>query len=368
MVSRNILRGVNWGLIGVVFLIGVIGILILYSAAGEGLLGAPSGLYLKQLMLFGFGFLVVFVLQFTDYKQLNTLWPLIYAFGILLLIAVLVMGTMGGGSQRWISLGPISGQPSELIKVIMVLVLAHFFAKQETTAGLTLKDLAWPIVLVLVPTVLILKQPDLGTAIMLLLIAGTMTFVAKIERRTFVGLISLGVIAVPLLWLFGMKEYQKQRILTFLDPDRDPLGAGYHIIQSKIAIGSGGLFGKGFLEGTQNILSFLPEQHTDFIFSVLGEEWGFLRALVVLFLFLILIYMGIIIAMRSRDTFGSYLALGSVAIIFWQVFINVGMVMGLFPVVGVPLPFISYGGSSLMVMMLCVAILLNVDMRRFRYE
>jgi len=368
MASQKIIREINWGLIGLTLLLGGIGILILYSATGESLLGFSGGLYMKQMMLYGLGLMLVVLLQLFDYRYLNTLWPLIYILGMLLLVGVVFVGHSGGGSQRWITLGPISGQPSEFIKVVMVIVLAHFFAKQETTTGLTLRNLAIPVVLVLMPVALILKQPDLGTAIVLLVIAGTMTFVAKVERKTFIGFLSVGIISAPLLWLFGMKTYQQQRVLTFLDPDRDPLGAGYHIIQSKIAIGSGGFLGKGFLKGTQNALSFLPEQHTDFIFAVLAEELGFLRSIVVLTLFVLLIFMGLNIAMRSRDTFGAYLSLGVVSILFWQVFINIGMVMGLFPVVGVPLPFISYGGSSLVAMMLCVGILLNVDMRRFRYK
>jgi rod shape determining protein RodA len=218
--------------------------------------------------------------------------------------------------------------------------------------------------LTIIPFLLIVKQPDLGTAMVVALIAGSMTVFVKIERRSLLYFIVSGMLTVPLVWFF-MKGYQKNRILTFLNPDRDPLGAGYHIIQSKIAIGSGMFTGKGFLKGTQNALSFLPEQHTDFIFSVLAEEWGLVGCMVLLVIFLMLIIWALNVAHRCRDPFGTILAVGVTAMIFWQVFINIGMAMGLMPVVGVPLPFISYGGSSIITTMICIGLLMNVSMRRF---
>jgi rod shape determining protein RodA len=218
--------------------------------------------------------------------------------------------------------------------------------------------------LTIIPFLLIVKQPDLGTAMVVALIAGSMTIFVKIERRSLLYFIVSGMLTVPLVWFF-MKGYQKNRILTFLNPDRDPLGAGYHIIQSKIAIGSGMFTGKGFLKGTQNALSFLPEQHTDFIFSVLAEEWGLVGCVVLLVIFLMLIIWALNVAHRCRDPFGTILAVGVTAMIFWQVFINIGMAMGLMPVVGVPLPFISYGGSSIITTMICIGLLMNVSMRRF---
>ena len=202
---------------------------------------------------------------------------------------------------------------------------------------------------------------------MILLIAASMTMFVKIERRTFIAILTACIVSGPMVWFF-LKGYQKQRILTFLSPDRDPLGAGYHIIQSKIAIGSGMISGRGFLKGTQNALSFLPEQHTDFIFSVLAEEWGFIGSSVVILMFLFLIVWGLNIANGCRDNFGTILAVGITAMIAWQVVINIGMVMGLMPVVGVPLPFVSYGGSSIVTMMICIGILLNISMRRFQFE
>jgi rod shape determining protein RodA len=271
------------------------------------------------------------------------------------------------GSRRWLALGPFSVQPSEMVKLAVIIVLAKYYARVSTTKGVNFRELATPFILTAIPFALIVRQPDLGTAMVVALIAGSITLYVKIERRTLACLIAGSALAVPLVWL-ALKGYQKQRILTFLDPDRDPLGAGYHIIQSKIAIGSGMLTGKGFLKGTQNALDFLPEQHTDFIFSVLAEEWGLLGAMGVLVAFLLLTIWGLQIAQRSRDAFGTILAVGVTAMIAWQVFINIGMVMGLMPVVGVTLPFVSYGGSSILTMMVGMGLLLNVSMRRFLFE
>jgi rod shape determining protein RodA len=236
-----------------------------------------------------------------------------------------------------------------------------------STRGFSLRELFSPLLLTAIPFILIVKQPDLGTAMLIILIAGSMTVFVKIERRSLIYLIASCTVSVPLIWFF-LKGYQKQRILSFLNPDLDPLGAGYHIIQSKIAIGSGMISGKGFLKGTQNALSFLPEHHTDFIFSVLAEEWGFVGSSVVLLVFLLLIISGLNVALKCREPFGTILSVGITAMISWQVFINIGMAMGIIPVVGIPLPFISYGGSSIVSMMICIGLLMNVSMRRFMIE
>lgn len=217
------------------------------------------------------------------------------------------------------------------------------------------------------PFALIVIQPDLGTAGLVALIAMTMALFVKVERRALILLVASAGATIPFIWSL-LKDYQKQRILTFLNPDQDPLGAGYHIIQSKIAIGSGMIFGKGYLQGTQNALSFLPEEHTDFIFSVLAEEWGAVGSMVVLLLFLVLILWGLSIAHRCRDPFGNILAIGITTLLAWQVMINIGMTMGLMPVVGVPLPLISYGGSSTLTVAICIGLLMNVSMRRFLVE
>jgi rod shape determining protein RodA len=274
---------------------------------------------------------------------------------------------MWAGPGAGCPLGPFSIQPSEMAKVAVIIVLARYYAKLINTDGLTLRDLMFPVLLTAIPFALIVRQPDLGTAMVIALIAGAMTLFAKIERRAFSWLLVTFALLIPSVWFF-LRGYQKQRILTFLNPDRDPLGAGYHIIQSKIAIGSGMLTGKGFLKGTQNALSFLPEQHTDFIFSVLAEEWGLMGTLTVIFLFLFIIAWGLRIAGRCRDPFGTLLAVGVTAMIAWQALINIGMVMGLMPVVGVTLPFVSYGGSSIITMMMGIGLLMNVSMRRFKFE
>ena len=302
-----------------------------------------------------------------NYKVLDRWSQPIYIVSIVLLIAVLFSGKYIGGSRRWLIIGPVSFQPSELVKIATILALAHYYSKDAKTRGFTLRELVRPMIIVMLPVLLIVMQPDLGTAGLVVLIAGSITVFVKIERRSFAYLLSSGAVLVPLIWFF-LKEYQKKRILIFLDPDRDPLGAGYHIIQSKIAIGSGMLTGKGFLQGTQNALSFLPEEHTDFIFSVLAEEWGFLGSIILILLFLILIIWGLNVARGCREPFGTIVAVGISAMIFWQAFINIGMSMGLFPVVGVPLPFVSYGGSSVLTTAISIGLLLNVSMRRFMLE
>ncbi len=367
MFDRRFVQYFDWGLLGLAVLLGGLGLLSLYSVVTAGAMTAQKILYLKQLIWFGAGLLLMVVCFLFNYKLLDRYAHAVYVFCILLLIAVLFFGKHVSGSQRWLVLGPVSIQPSEIVKIAVIVVLARYYSKNAYTRGFTLRQLFTPVTLVLIPFALIVRQPDLGTALLVVLIAGSMTVFVKIERRSFLYLFTSGTVAIPLVW-FLLKNYQKQRILTFLNPDRDPLGAGYHIIQSKIAIGSGMLTGKGFLKGTQNALSFLPEQHTDFIFSVFAEEWGFVGSAILILVFLLLIVWGLNVAYSCRDPFGTILAMGICAMIFWQVVINVGMVMGLMPVVGVPLPFVSYGGSSIATMMIAIGLLINVSMRRFMLE
>jgi rod shape determining protein RodA len=305
---------------------------------------------------------------FIDYKYLDRMAPAIYTITILLLVMVFFFGKMGGGAKRWLLFGPIRVQPSEIAKMTVIIVLARYYSRFPTTSGYTFRELIKPLLLTAVPLALIFVQPDMGTAILVGLIAAAMMVFAKIERRTFIILVTICAITVPIAWFFLMQDYQRQRVLTLLGRDRDPLGAGYQIMQSKIAIGSGMLSGKGYLEGTQNALSFLPKQHTDFIFPVLAEEWGLLGAGSVLAVFFLIIIWGLQIAHGCRDIFGMMIAVGVTGMIFWQVVINIGMVMGLLPVVGVPLPFVSYGGSSIVMMMICLALLINIRMRRFMFE
>ncbi len=367
MFDRRLVAYFDWGLLGIVLTLATIGVLTIYSAVNAGGPTYQQNLYLKQLIWFGIGAVLMVVCFIFSYKRLDQYAVIIYFSCLGLLVSVLIFGKLVGGARRWLAIGPMSLQPSEIMKVALIIMLAHYFSRHLNKDGLTLRDLIQPMMIVLLPCALILKQPDLGTAMVLVLIAGSMTLFCGIGRRTLLLLVTAGAVSIPLVWSL-LKNYQKQRILTFLNPERDPLGTGYHIIQSKIAIGSGSVSGKGFLAGTQNALSFLPEQHTDFIFSVLAEEWGFMGASLVVILFLLVLLWGLNIAHKCRDPFGILLVVGVVAIIFWEMFINIGMVMGLMPVVGVTLPLISYGGSSTLTIMIAIGLLLNVSMRRFMFE
>jgi len=366
MFDRRLIENFNWGLLGLICFIGGFGLTVLYSSdtAGEA---AARILFSKQLIWFGAGSVLMIACFLFNYKHLDRWAHFIYGACIVLLICVPLFGKYVGGARRWLALGPVSVQPSELAKLAVIIILSRYYSRVINAEGLTFRNLIPPMLYTLVPFVLILRQPDLGTAMLILIIAGMMTIFVKIERRTLLGIFSFGALSVPVVWYF-LKGYQKQRILTFLDPDRDPLGTGYHIIQSKIAIGSGMMFGKGYLKGTQNALSFLPEQHTDFIFSVLAEEWGFIGASVMILLFFLLVVRGLHVAYGCREPFGTVLAVGLSAMLFSQIVINIAMVMGLMPVVGVPLPLVSYGGSSVASVMAAAGILLNISMRRFMVE
>ncbi|MGD9331322.1 MAG: rod shape-determining protein RodA [Desulfobacterales bacterium] len=368
MVDRRYLTYFDWGLMALTCLLASIGLLTLYSAVRAGVPTPQETLFTKQLVWYGIGLTAMLICLLFSYKLMERYAWLIYGGTVAMLLWVIFFGRYIGGSRRWIVLGPVSLQPSEFAKIAVIIILARYYAKFVSGRGFTLQGLLPPVLMTLVPFLLIVRQPDLGTAGLIGLIAASMTLFVKIEKRTLLIIFGSGMAMALPMWFFFLKEYQRQRILTFIDPDRDPLGAGYHIIQSKIAIGSGFLTGKGFLEGTQNALSFLPEQHTDFIFSVLAEEWGFMGAVILIFTFLVFIFWALNIAYSCRDPFGTILAVGITAMIAWQAVINMGMVMGLMPVVGVPLPFISYGGSSLLTTMVCVGILLNISMRRFMIE
>ncbi|MBW2442507.1 MAG: rod shape-determining protein RodA [Deltaproteobacteria bacterium] len=367
MFDRRLLQYFDWGLLALASIIGGIGLFTLYSAVTAETPEPQKIIFYKQLIWFSAALVAMTVSFSINYKLLDRWGQVLYIGCVLLLVWVLFFGKFVGGSRRWLVLGPISVQPSELAKIAVMIALARYYSKDANTRGQTLRDLLRPAVLTLIPFVLIVKQPDLGTAGLILLIAGSITLFVKIERRALIYLIVSCAAVVPLVWFF-LKEYQKRRILVFLDPDLDPLGAGYHIIQSKIAIGSGMISGKGFLKGTQNALSFLPEEHTDFIFSVLAEEWGFIGSVVIVLLFLLLIFWGLNIAQGCREPFGTILAVGITSMFFWQVIINIGMTMGLMPVVGVPLPLVSYGGSSVLTTAIGIGLLMNVSMRRFMLE
>ena len=367
MIDRRLVQYFDWWMFCLILAIAACGLVALSSAVKFGTSDQQAALFTRQLVWYGAGTVAMVIAFLFNYKSYERWAYLIFLVCLLMLVAVLFFGKYVAGSRRWLALGPVSIQPSEMVKLAVILVIAKYYAKVVRSEGLQMRELITPVILTALPFFLIVRQPDLGTAMMVGLIAGSMTLYIKIERRTLMALIGSGALMIPVVWSL-LKGYQKQRILTFLNPERDPLGAGYHIIQSKIAIGSGMLTGKGYFKGSQNTLEFLPEQHTDFIFSVLSEEWGLVGGILLLTLFLLIILGGMQIAQRSRDPFGNILAVGVTAMIAWQVFINIGMVMGLLPVVGVTLPFISYGGSSVITNMAGVGLLLNVSMRRFLFE
>jgi len=366
MVDRRLVSNLDpWFIFGILALLAV-GLVSVYSATHG--MGVRSSLFVRQLSWMGVGASVMAAMMVFDYRLLKRWgWP-IYGVAVVLLMAVLVMGRTGMGAQRWIPLGPVSFQPSELAKICLIIGLAKFYSEDGITEGHTLTQLIKPLLIVGVPAVLIVKQPDLGTAIMLIFIFCAMTVAAGINRRSLIYLVVAGALTAPIAWnLFWghLKEYQKKRILVFLQPDSDPAGAGYHITQSKIAVGSGALTGKGYMQGTQSQLNFLPERHTDFIFSVISEEWGFIGSIIVLMIYLYLILWGFDTAIKAKDRFGAFMAVGITSMLSFYVIINVGMVLGIMPVVGVPLPLVSYGGTSAVTMMMAFGLLMNVSMRRY---
>jgi rod shape determining protein RodA len=353
------LRHLNWSFVAVVVLIALVGYAMLYSAGG----GAHGPWAWRHSVRFGIGITAMLVVALIDIRFWFRLAYPIYAVALIGLIAVEVLGIVSMGAQRWINLGLFQLQPSEVMKIGLVLALARWFhgAWLEDVARPTF--LAMPVLLIAVPAVLVLKQPDLGTAIMLAGGGAAMLFLAGVRWWKFALVLGPMLMALPLIWQ-QLHDYQKNRVMTFLDPERDPLGAGYHITQSKIALGSGGLWGKGFLQGTQSQLSFLPEKQTDFVFTMLAEEIGLVGALGLLALFTLLVGTALVFALRARTQFGRLLAMGVGSTFFLYVVINIAMVTGLIPVVGVPLPMISYGGTAMITVLTGFGLLLSVDIHR----
>lgn len=365
MFDRRLITHFNWTYVLLVLLIAVIGIANMYSATSSWTT-AVQPVYVKQFYWLGLGLVIIILVCLLDYRHLEYLSFPLYGGNLLLLILVLAIGKTSMGATRWISLAGFNVQPSEIMKIVIIIALARFFSEKAHLRGFNLKELIAPGLLLAVPALLIMKQPDLGTALLILCIGGTMALFAGVQRNAVVFLGLTGLAAAGGGW-FLLHNYQKQRIMTFLSPERDPLGAGYHIIQSKIAVGSGGIDGLGFMKGTQSQLSFLPERHTDFAFSVFAEEWGLIGCLLLLSLYCLIVIWGLHIALRSNDSFGMYLAIGVSAMLFWHIVVNLGMVIGLLPVVGVPLPLFSYGGTSMVTTMTGIGLLMNVGMRRFMF-
>jgi rod shape determining protein RodA len=366
--DRRLAYHFDWLLLGLTLIVTGVGIATIYSATASG--GATSlvanPLAVRQAAYATAGLIGLIAVVLFDYRRLERWAYVVYALIVILLILVPLIGAVGGGARRWIDLGVVSIQPSEIFKVGLVIALARYFHHARATGDCSLQDAIPAFLLLGFPGALVLAQPDLGTVGLISIVCFSVLFFVGLRLRAFALLGALGGAAVPLLWSY-LKPYQQQRVMTFLSPEMDPLGAGYHIIQSKIAIGSGEFWGKGFLHGTQTKLHFLPEQHTDFIFSVFAEEWGYVGAVVLLLAYLVMILRGLQIAGRAKDRFGAILAFGVTAIVFWQVAINVAMTAGVLPVVGIPLPLISYGGSSLTTTMIGMGLLINVNMRRFLF-
>ncbi len=366
MIDRRLIAGFDWLLLILVLTVGACGVLNLYSAASS-FGGGGTPVYLKQIYWFGLGTLVMLGVAVVGAQRLTTIAYPLYGLVVILLIAVLIWGKVIGGSQRWLAIGPLVIQPSELARLVVILVLAQYFQRQDQLEPYKLRQLVIPLGLALLPALLILKEPDLGTCILVMLVSCSVILINGV-KLTSLGIAAGSLLLVmPVAWRF-LQDYQKRRIFSFLNPESDPLGAAYHLIQSKIAVGSGRFTGKGYLAGTQSQLHFLPEQHTDFAFSVLAEEWGFIGAVVVLSLLAAIVYRGLSAAYRAKDRQGLLIVVGATAMIFWPTVINAGMVLGLFPVVGIPLPFVSYGGSSLVTTMAAIGLIQAVSMRRFVFH
>ncbi|MBN1869976.1 MAG: rod shape-determining protein RodA [Candidatus Omnitrophica bacterium] len=348
----------------------VMGLAALYSASYKNV-RVPQTIFYDQLVFSLAGFMIMYLLGKIDYRKFYDVAHAFYILNIVLLVLVLISGRYALGARRWLDIGGFSFQPSELMKLSLILMLGAYFSDRRprlpygffSQTQMIFWDLLIPLGITIVPMVLIFKQPDLGTSILLFGIFLSMLFATALEYRYIWGLLGVCLAATPFAWNV-LKPYQKDRLLVFLNPNIDPLGAGYTIIQSKIAIGSGQIFGKGWLSGTQNQLNFLPERHTDFIFSVIGEEWGLVGAICLLTLYFLLIYTSLDIANQVKDKFGMFVSIGVVAILTLQVVINIGMVAGLFPVVGLTLPFVSYGRSSFLIFVIMMGFLLNLSKRR----
>ena len=362
-VSRRLSAKLDWTLILTVGALALIGILNLRSAS----LMTDASAHVTQLVWFVVGGVLCALVSAVDYRVFDRLAWLIYVAVVLLLVLVLLAGKEVNGARRWISLWAFTLQPSEIAKVGLIIALARYFHRTRRSEGYSLRDLLRPALIVLVPVALILKEPDLGTSLILVFIFLSLLFLERLRRRTVVALIVLLATAVPTAWKFGLEDYQRERIETFLNPEKYKFSKGWQARQSQIAVGSGQFSGKGYLASTQSFGRFLPETRTDFILATYAEEHGFVGCLLLLGLYFFLIAWAVQIGYNARDRFGAILCVGIAAMLFWHVVVNVGMVVGLLPVVGVTLPLLSYGGSSVLTVLIGVGLLLNVSMRRYTY-
>ncbi len=347
----------DWPLLFGLITLSAVGLVVLYSSGGQDIT-----LIWRQSIRLGIAFGVLFFCAQIAPHHIERWAPWIYGAGVLMLVAVLVFGAVGKGAQRWLDLGLFRFQPSEIMKLAVPMMIAWYLADNPLPPSR--RAIVVTALIILVPVGLIVQQPDLGTSLLIAMAGGFALLLAGISWRLVGGLAILAAASAPLLWFFGMHDYQRQRVLTFLNPESDPLGAGYHIIQSKIAIGSGGLYGKGWLNGTQSQLEFLPERSTDFIFAVFAEEFGFFGILILLSIYLFIIARGLYLAVQAQDTFTRLLA-GSLTLTFFvYLVVNIGMVSGMLPVVGLPLPLVSYGGTSMVTLMAAFGMLMSIQTHR----
>ncbi|MDH5526092.1 MAG: rod shape-determining protein RodA [Nitrospirota bacterium] len=365
-VDRRLFIHMDWRLVGLIAAILFVGITTIYSVTDQWSHGGAP-LFLKQMIWAVAGLMVFTVLAAFDYHRLLGYAHYIFGFSILLLTAVLVLGKVGMGAQRWVQVGGLNIQPSELARLAVVLLLARYLADRVPPEGFRFRDMLIPSAFAFIPFVLVLKQPDLGSALMILFVFGVMLLISGVHPRSLMTGGLSGLLVLPFFWEWfwnSLHTYQRNRLVTFFNPEADPLGTGYHVIQSKIAIGAGGIAGQGFLQGSQSQLKFLPEGHTDFIFAVFAEQWGFLGVLVLISLFAALIWRGMDTAMKAKDLEGTLLAAGITCMLTFYVFVNLAMTLGMAPVVGVPLPLMSYGGTALVTTMAALGILANVHLQR----
>jgi rod shape determining protein RodA len=360
-IDRRLVQNFDWMLLSLVLVLAAMGIVNLYSATFEG--SGMSDTVRRQLVSLGLGVIAAAVLAAIDYRHYERLAVPVFGVAIVLLALTLVVAPVTRGSQSWLFGGRF--QPAEFAKIALVLMLARYFQRNPPGETRRLRDLAWPAAIIGLPVGLIVAQRDMGVALLTLLIGATYVVLVRIPWRAWLGVAVLGVAALAAVWAFALAPYQKERVLGVFDPGRDPLASGYQANQSRIAIGSGGLFGTGWTKGTQTQLRFLPTQHTDFAFSVVAEEWGFAGSTVVLGLYGTLLFWGLVVAKSSKDELGALIAIGVVGCLFWPAVLNVAMVLGLAPVIGVPLPLFSYGGSALVTTLALTGLLMNVSMRRY---
>ena len=350
----------DWTLAGVCLALLVLGLINLRSATAS----TELRLVRQQSLWILIGLSVAFVSALVDYRAINRAAYSLYGCGIVMLVLVLLVGKSVNQSQRWLSIAGLAWQPSELMKVLLIIGLAKYLHEHPVVEGRSLKHIAIPLLLVAVPVFLVLRQPDLGTAMIIFLVFLSVMLLTRLKLRSIAGLMFVAAISLPLTYTYVLRDYQRERIHTFLNPSDDPSGAGWQARQSVFAIGSGRLTGKGYMRGTQNRFHFLPERWTDFPFAVWGEEWGFVGAAALLGLYLFLILWAVKLATQARDRFGAVLCVGVAAMVFWHTVFSIGMVTGLVPVVGVTLPLFSYGGSSMVTMLCAAGLLMNVSVRK----